>query len=248
MRFLQADGKKVLFFSNTSDRLPLGVCKKLIEEGFPAEEDQVVTSGMALSLVLAERGLVGKPIISVGNRDTDEYVRQAGGKLTLDVEEAEASVLGFYPTPQNETAFDLAIDLAKRRNKPAFLANPDCLIPISQHEIGIGPGVIGEIFANRSGQAPIEIGKPAPYMYRLALEKLDGIPNESILAIGDSLDYDILGANRQRIDSLLVLSGLQGMVTPELKLDEFMRMRGIYPTYIHQALAYPLDLSPSLPT
>jgi ribonucleotide monophosphatase NagD (HAD superfamily) len=157
------------------------------------------------------------------------------------VEEAEASILGFFVNTQNKAAFNLAIELAARRGKPALLLNTDRHIPINERELGYGPGVIGDIFAQRSGQAPIEVGKPAPYMYQLAFEKLPGIPPDMILAIDDSLEYGIAGANRARIDSLLVLSGLQGMLTPKPELDKVMRERNIYPTYIHTALAFEYD-------
>jgi HAD superfamily hydrolase (TIGR01459 family) len=241
LHFMQNFSKRVIFFSNTSDHLPAAVCQRLRDGGFPAEEDQVVTSGMALRAALAQLNLVNKPVISVGNEATDEYVRQAGGVLSRDVEEAEASVLGFFVNTQNKAAFNLAIELAARRGKSALLLNTDRHIPINERELGYGPGVIGDIFAQRSGRAPIEVGKPAPYMYRLAYEKLRGIPKESILAIDDSLDYGILGANRERIDSLLVLSGLQGMITPHSKLDKHMRERSLYPTYIHAALDFGVD-------
>jgi len=235
---MQSHKKSVIFFSNTANLLPHKVAGRLVSEGFQAREEQVVTSGMALAPVFAERGLTGKPIISVGNEDTAEYVRRAGGILTSDWQEAEASTLGYYLTDENRRQFEAAVELAQKRGKPAILANTDLNIPTSERTIGIGPGIIGELFKDRTGQETIKIGKPFPHMYKLAYEKLGDIPMEEILAIGDSLVHDILGANNEGLDSLLVLSGLQGLITPGTQLDDFMRRNGLYPTYILPALAF----------
>lgn len=224
--------KKVVFFSNTADQLPGKIAERLTAQGFKAREDQVITSGMALAPVFAERNLVGKPVICVGDEGTAEYVRRAGGILSQDWQEAEASVLGFYITSENQKQFEAAVALALRRNKPALLANTDCHVPLNENELMEGPGVIGEAFRERTGYLPVKIGKPFPYMYKLAYEKFGGVPKEEILAIGDSLVHDVLGANNEGLDSLLVLSGLQGIITPASQLDRYMRENNLYPTYI----------------
>lgn len=229
---IEQQGKKIIFFSNTADRLPDSVAEKLRKHGFKATEEQVVTSGMALELAFQQWELVGKPIISVGNQATTEYIKRAGGRGSANWREAEASVLGYFFTESNREQFYKAVNLALAKGKPAILANTDMLIPLSENEVGLGPGSIGEDFELATGQAPIEIGKPHHYMYELAFKKLEGIPRREILAIGDSLDYDIQGAINEGLDSLLVLSGLQGIITPGTALHVYMKEKGLYPTYI----------------
>lgn len=235
--YMQAHNK-VVFFSNTADQLPRHITERLTAQGFKAREDQVVTSGLALAPVFAERNLTGKPVICVGDEGTAEYVIRAGGILSRDWQEAEASVLGYYITSENQKQFEAAVTLALRRNKPALLANTDRHVPLNEAELVEGPGVIGDTFRERTGYLPVKIGKPFPHMYKLAYEKLGGIPREEILAIGDSLVHDVLGANNEGLDSLLVLSGLQGLITPGTQLDDFMRRNGLYPTYILPSLAF----------
>jgi len=235
---MQSRKKSVIFFSNTADVLPHKVADRLVAEGFEAREDQVVTSGMALTPVFVERGLIGKPIISVGNEDTAEYVRRAGGIVTSDWQEAEASALGYFLSDDNRRQFEAAVELTLRRGKACLLANTDYMIPVSEDRIGEGPGVIGELFKARTGVSPVLVGKPMPFMYKIAFQMLGDVPKREILAIGDSLYHDILGANDQGIDSLLVLSGLQGRLTPHRQLDEFMRRYNLYPTYLLPTLAF----------
>lgn len=238
LKEIEDQGKRIIFFSNTCNKLPDGIAQKLKDEGFDAREEQVITSGMALSIVFPQMNLVGKPIISVGNDAADKYIKRAGGRICSDLREAKASVLGYFLTKENVRLFDMAIELATKRGKPTILANTDRYIPINEHKIDFGPGIIGEIFEERSGLAPIKIGKPFSYMYQLAYKKLKGVPKSDILAIGDSIDHDIQGAVNEGIDSLLVLSGLQGIITPGTKLDAYMKEKGIYPTYILPSFAF----------
>ncbi|HWR65063.1 MAG TPA: HAD-IA family hydrolase, partial [Bellilinea sp.] len=58
-----------------------------------------------------------------------------------------------------------------------------------------------------SGVTPTLIGKPSPYLYQVALERL-GTSAEETLAVGDRLETDILGGQRAGMRTALVLSGV----------------------------------------
>jgi 4-nitrophenyl phosphatase len=58
-----------------------------------------------------------------------------------------------------------------------------------------------------TGVSPVIIGKPEPIIYQQALAIL-GLEPQQVIAIGDRLDTDILGAVRAGMRSLLVLSGI----------------------------------------
>jgi 4-nitrophenyl phosphatase len=54
---------------------------------------------------------------------------------------------------------------------------------------------------------PVVIGKPEPYLYNFAIERLGTHPAET-LAVGDRLETDILGGQRIGSPTVLVLSGV----------------------------------------
>ena len=49
---------------------------------------------------------------------------------------------------------------------------------------------------------------PIPAVYRRSLAQLGGIPAERVLAIGDGIETDILGARNAGIDALWITGGL----------------------------------------
>jgi ribonucleotide monophosphatase NagD (HAD superfamily) len=52
------------------------------------------------------------------------------------------------------------------------------------------------------------VGKPHPAVYRTCLAHLGSIARSRILAVGDSLRTDVVGAAGVGVDSLLVLGGI----------------------------------------
>ena len=64
-------------------------------------------------------------------------------------------------------------------------------------------GTIAQIFENLGGRVEY-FGKPYPLIYDLSADK----KNKKVLCIGDNLNTDIKGANIQKFNSLLILSGI----------------------------------------
>ena len=56
-----------------------------------------------------------------------------------------------------------------------------------------------------------------------------------ILAIGDSLRTDILGANNFQIDSALVLSGIHGKIK---EIEKVCKKTNIYPKFLFNTLKW----------
>lgn len=96
--------------------------------------------------------------------------------------------------------------LAKARGLKLLCANPDIVVDMGDRRI-ICAGALAEYYAAMDGQA-LYFGKPHPPVYDLARRKLNLRPDSRILAIGDGIDTDILGAESEGIDSLFVTGGL----------------------------------------
>ncbi|PPR53362.1 MAG: hypothetical protein CFH11_00460, partial [Alphaproteobacteria bacterium MarineAlpha5_Bin1] len=68
-------------------------------------------------------------------------------------------------------------------------------------------GTIAELYKNMGGEVFI-LGKPSCEIYEESTKKISNIDKSKILAIGDSIHHDIVGANNFGIDSLLITSGI----------------------------------------
>ena len=67
--------------------------------------------------------------------------------------------------------------------------------------------------------------------------------DKKILVIGDSLDNDIKGANLQKLDSILITSGIHRDVNNDCsvdkdKLNDLIRTKNIIPTFYMRNLEF----------
>ncbi len=236
---LRGQGKKVVLFSNTGCSTEIDIQQAFAKGGLIFSPDDMVTSGGALGIAFRQWQLIGKQVISVGKPETEEYVRRAGARVTKELSSADAAVFGGFLHRTNLSQFWLAVTLGRKTDKPVITLNPDLFVPGDDGEKAMAPGQTGLRYEEASGKKPLVVGKPEKFMYELAFEQhLQGIPKERVLAIGDSLDHDILGANRFGIDSLLVLSGLEAPGFWQESLEQRMIHLNATPTYIADELTF----------
>lgn len=93
----------------------------------------------------------------------------------------------------------------KRSNMPLIVANPD-IVTVNGDELIVMPGTLAKFYEEIGGQVH-RMGKPDPIIYHRALEMLDLHPKD-IIAIGDSLEHDIYGAQSMNIDSIFIAAGI----------------------------------------
>lgn len=88
---------------------------------------------------------------------------------------------------------------------PYIATNPDIVCPT---EFGSVPdcGSVCEMIYNATGKRPFVIGKPAPLMPKLAMEKMGVKPNETAV-VGDRIYTDIKSGLNANALSILVMSG-----------------------------------------
>ncbi len=89
-----------------------------------------------------------------------------------------------------------------------FCANPDFVTIEKNNKKNIFcMGTIADLYDHMGGKVII-LGKPSKKIYEETCKKIDNLDKSKIVAIGDSLDHDILGANNFGIDSVLISSGI----------------------------------------
>jgi HAD superfamily hydrolase (TIGR01459 family) len=97
-----------------------------------------------------------------------------------------------------------ALDL----NLTMFCANPDYVTVEKNNKNNIFcMGTIADLYVHMGGNVTI-LGKPTKEIYIESTKKIKKIDLSRIIAVGDSLDHDILGASNFGIDSILISSGI----------------------------------------
>lgn len=209
---LQKLGKKVVLLTNSPRRSSLVTEQLASEYGImPDHYNDIISSGEATYLDLhnqIERH--GNKCYFMG-QDMHRGILSDVDALepVMEIEEADF-ILNTGPEDLHLTFDQLRIVLQKgiERHLLMICSNPDHRVIIGKKEI-LCAGALAYEYEKMGGEVHYH-GKPHTFVYELAHEKLDHIPKERILALGDSLHNDILGGKNYGIDTLLVLSGLHG--------------------------------------
>ncbi len=198
-------GLRWVFVTNNATRTIDMYLEKFARMGLTnIHPDQVVNSILAAVYALRQRWPQGAAVYIIGEEGLFQGLAQAGYPFTEDLEAIQAVVVGL---DRRLTYDKLALGtLAIRRGAWFIGTNPDRSFPTPE---GLKPGA-GAILAALEAATdvtPTIVGKPEPFLFQLALERL-GTPPEATLVVGDRLETDILGGQRVGCPTALVLSGV----------------------------------------
>jgi HAD superfamily hydrolase (TIGR01459 family) len=225
------DGRIVLLLTN-APRTAAAVRAQLDDFGVDrAAYDDVITSGdVGLAALRAEgRDRVG----FIGNA-VDRETMTAAGLTLLDEWEGDVVCTGFDETRRNSEDYRPALTAMRARGARLLVFNPDRIVLRG----GVAEpcaGALGDIYEAMGGGVDW-FGKPYPGVYQRCLvraEQLAGHPIEGteVLALGDGLATDYLGAAQAGFDFVFVTGGIEGKKVAaagaERLLAEFMRERGL---------------------
>jgi HAD superfamily hydrolase (TIGR01459 family) len=204
---MHAKGKRIIFLSN-APRRGEKARQRLLELGIPADiAREVVTSGEAAYLQLA-KGEEGWRGYAFCGPDRDRDLLQGLPYIPAAPEEADFLLnVGFTDDNEPVSYWMPLLEAARARNLPMLCANPDRIVVRLSGEVLPCAGQLADAYSAMGGTVQY-FGKPYPDVYVLCLSRLAGVPKERILAIGDSLETDILGANRAGIASALITGGI----------------------------------------
>jgi HAD superfamily hydrolase (TIGR01450 family) len=201
---------RVGYITNNASRTAASVAGHLADLGLTVAESDVVTSPQAAVRLLAGLVPARATVLVVGGEGLTTVVAGAGFTVTDSADDDPAAVIqGFSPElgwkQLAEASFALARD-EDGNGIPWVATNTDWTIPVAR---GIAPGNGTLVSAVHSavGILPVVAGKPEVAIFEEAVTRFDA---KKPLFIGDRLDTDILGANRAGMDSVLVLTGIDG--------------------------------------
>ena len=100
------------------------------------------------------------------------------------------------------------LKIALEQNLIMFCANPD-YVTIEQNNLNniLCMGTIADLYDHMGGRVII-LGKPSKEIYLESTNKIKEFDKTRTIAVGDSIDHDILGASNFDIDTILISSGI----------------------------------------
>ncbi len=203
-----SQGKKRLFLTNNSKFTRRDYREKLSRMGLDGiEEDEVLTSAYAAVLYLKEnRDIGGKSAYALGGQGLQEELESAG-LVVLEGDEGRGAdfVLVGWDTELTFDRLKTAV-LAVNAGADFIATNDDATFP-APDGLWPGAGAIVAAVERATGQAPVVVGKPHRCMMDIALARLGGRSERTIM-IGDRLETDVAGGLRAGIKTALVLTGV----------------------------------------
>lgn len=244
---LRAAGRRIVILSNTGRREAANL-RLMQDMGFdPALFDRFVTAGEDAREAIAQRR---PPFHSRLGSRYYAFTREADALLLegLDVrrvesvDQADFLVVISIDSPKVGLA-DLEPQLraGAAARLPMVCANPDITRPAAQGLLDAA-GVIAQRYEALGGDVFYH-GKPYPAIYASCLAALGDCAPERVIAVGDSLEHDVLGASRAGLRSALVVAGIHA---PELGArDGALPTEAAWRRFASTAVALPNCLVPA---
>jgi HAD superfamily hydrolase (TIGR01459 family) len=204
-------GRTVVLITN-APRTAEAVEQQLARIGLPrGAYDGVATSGEAgIAALLA----LERPVGFIGTAEDREILEGRGVVIADDGEFTDLACTGV--TAERPRPEDYRADLERLAERDVHMhcLNPDRLV-IRGGVPEACAGAIADLYQMLGGRVTW-YGKPHETIYRHALHLAGDPPKDEVLAVGDGLQTDILGAARMGFDTVFVAGGIhRGEPFPE---------------------------------
>jgi len=178
--------------------------QQLARIGLPRDAyDFVATSGEAgIEALLA----LGKPVGFVGTAGDLDILEGRGVRIAEDEEFTDLACTGVTEQRPDPQQYRGDLEHWVERDVHMHCLNPDRVV-VRGGVPEACAGAIAEIYEMMGGRVTW-YGKPFPAIYAHALHRAGNPPKDEVLAVGDGLQTDILGAARQGFDTVFVAGGI----------------------------------------
>lgn len=146
------------------------------------------------------------------SRESDRHVADGLGLEVLtdsarDIERADFLLLMSMDAPrQSVRGWEPLLRRAAARGLPMICGNPDLARVSPDGTLLEAPGLVARRYAELGGNVRLH-GKPHARIYRTCLQRM-ACEKDRVVAVGDSLPHDILGARAAGIRGLLIAGGV----------------------------------------
>jgi len=200
---LRSTGRPFLVLTNNSLFTPRQLCDQLSSMGLEVDEKQFWTSALATAQFVHAQRPRGSAFV-IGEVSLHSALHDVGYRE--DSQSPDYVVLG---ETQNYSFDDFTTAIRLIDAGSHFVAtNPEATGPSPDGSLP-GCGAMAAIIERATGVTPYFVGKPNSRMIREALVVLEADSNATVM-IGDRMATDILAGVDAGLETILVLSGVDG--------------------------------------
>ena len=229
LTFLKQHNKKVVILSN-SGRTSRFSYTRLAESGISRDLYlDVLTSGdhMRHNFALGKFKSLGTKAFFF-TWDNDISVLEDCGVTQSPLEDASFILCSGVDRPGLADYMD-DLNIARKRNLELVLSNPDLVSMTPNGPLKMCPGTIAKAYQDMGGIVHWH-GKPQLEIYKMCKELVGGWDNA--IAVGDSLEHDIAGANNAGIASLFITSGIHHeAITDQHSIEQLCKKFAVNPSH-----------------
>lgn len=204
---LKRAGHRIFFCTNNSRHRRSDYVTYLGDVGIEAAESEIMTSGYACALYLANQGARGKTAFVVGDTGLVAELTEQGVNAVQERLNGPPDyvVVGL----DKQFTYDkLALAQEGILGGAEYVAtNVDPTFPAPGGKLMPGNGSLVSAVSAAAGREPIVTGKPQPFLLEKIIER-SGCPVADCIVVGDRLDSDIQMAKRVGCPSALILTGV----------------------------------------
>ena len=233
MARLRVENKRTLILSN-APRRAAAVVERCAELGLtPDTYDALMSSGEDTWRHLDERrddwyAALGERCYHLGPERDHGMRKGLNYRFVNELEVADFILLtGALDREDTTETYGPILETALGQRLPMVCANPDYVVKRGGL-LEICAGAIAQSYEQMGGEVRYH-GKPYAGIYRTCLGLFDGIAPQRILAVGDSIRTDIVGAQGMGLQGLFVVSGIHGDVLsdPESRAVDQEKLRAL---------------------
>jgi HAD superfamily hydrolase (TIGR01459 family) len=203
LRQFRSEGRSVVLITN-APRTTEAIEEDVMRIGVPRDAwDAIVTGGQAGIDALKA---FATPVGFMGTEEDREVLLGAGLTIAAGETFAELACTGL-PNPRGKPEdYRPTLEASARRDVRLHCLNPDRVV-IHGGVMEYCAGALADLYLELGGSVEY-YGKPYPAIYRHALSLAGNPPANQVLAIGDGLQTDVLGAARMGFDAVFVRGGI----------------------------------------
>ena len=203
LRGWRDEGRCVILLTN-APRPQEAVEQQLARIGLPSDcWDAIASSGEA---GIAALNALGRPVGFIGTGEDREVLESRGVRFAGDSDFTDLACTGVRGGQPDPEAYHSELEQLVERDIHMHCLNPDRVVLYGGVPEACA-GAIADIYQMLGGRVTW-YGKPFPAIYEHALKRAGNPPMEEVLAVGDGLQTDMLGAARMGIDAVFVAGGI----------------------------------------
>jgi HAD superfamily hydrolase (TIGR01459 family) len=199
----RSDGRCVCLITN-APRTADAVEQQLSRIGLPRQAyDFVATSGEA---GIAAIKALGHPVGFLGTAADREILEGRGVEIASGDDFSALACTGIMEGRPNPADYRVELERSARKKVIMHCLNPDRVV-VRGGKLEACAGALADIYRELGGEV-IFYGKPHRGIYDHALDRAGKPPMSDVLAVGDGLQTDMLGAARMGMDAIFIAGGI----------------------------------------